>query len=325
MNISRLPLVAAALTATLALSACGSTGADDGKVEVLASFYPLEYVAAQVGGDRVTVSGLTPAGGDPHSLELAPAAVRSIGAADVVVVQSGFTEAVDQAVAASSPAHLVDAAPYATLGGEVHEEDGAEEAEHEEEEAEHEDEAAGHEGHDHSGADPHFWLSPGRLVPLASDVADALTAADPDGAAEYAANAQALVDQLRALEESYSSGLQTCAADVLVTTHEAFGYVTDDFGLTQVGILGLDPEVEASPARLREIGAVVAENDVSTVFVEAGASAKMTEVLASDLDVATSTLNPLETLTKEEREAGQDYASIMTTNLDNLRTALDCG
>lgn len=323
MNTSRLPLVAAALAASVVLSACSGTAADDGRVEVLASFYPLEYVAAQVGGDRVTVSGLTPAGGEPHSLELAPAAVRSIGAADVVVVQSGFTEAVDQAVAASSPAHLVDTAPYATLGGEVHEEDGAEE-DGEEEEAEHEDEAAGHEGRDRSGADPHFWLSPGRLVPLASDVADALTAADPDGAAEYAANAQALVDQLRALEESYSSGLQTCAADVVVTTHEAFGYVTDDFGLTQVGILGLDPEVEASPARLREIGAVVAENDVSTVFVEAGASAKMTEVLASDLDVATSTLNPLETLTKEEREAGQDYASIMTTNLDNLRTALDC-
>lgn len=316
MNTSRPPLVAAALTAALALSACGGTGADDGKVEVLASFYPLEYVAAQVGGDRVTVSGLTPAGGDPHSLELAPAAVRSIGAADVVVVQSGFTEAVDQAVEASSPAHLVDAAPYATLGGGVHEEDGAEE---------HDDEAAGHEGHDHSGADPHFWLSPGRLVPLATDVADALAAADPDGAAEYATNAQALVDRLRALEESYSSGLQTCAADVVVTTHEAFGYVTEDFGLTQVGILGLDPEVEASPARLREIGAVVAENDVSTVFVEAGASAKMTEVLASDLGAATSTLNPLETLTKEEREAGQDYASIMTTNLENLRTALDCG
>lgn len=316
MSTLRLPLVATTLAAALALGAC-STPSEDGKIEVLASFYPLEYVAQQVGGDRVTVAGLTPAGGDPHSVELAPAAVRGLSAADVVVVQTGFQEAVDQAVAASSPEHLVDAAPYATLGGDVHEEE--EEGEHADEE---EDD---HEGHDHSGADPHFWLSPGRLIPLATDVADALSAADPEGAAEYAANAATLTADLRALEEAYSSGLQTCGSDVIITTHEAFGYTTQDFGLTQVGILGIDPEVEASPARLREIAAVVAEHDVRTIFTEAGTSAKMTEVLADDLGVATSVLNPLETLTDNERAAGADYASIMTTNLENLRAALDCG
>src|SRR3954471_22088450 len=101
--------------AVLAGCAAPASTADDGRVQVLASFYPLQYVAEQVGGPDVDVANLTPAGAEPHDLELSPAQVRRIGDADVVLYLDGFQRAVDDAIAARAPAHLVDAADVARL------------------------------------------------------------------------------------------------------------------------------------------------------------------------------------------------------------------
>ncbi|HRA51632.1 metal ABC transporter substrate-binding protein, partial [Actinotalea sp.] len=88
----------------------GAGGAEDDRLAVLASFYPLQYVVEHVGGDLVAVSSLTPPGAEPHDVELSPSQVRAVGEADVVVYLSGFQAAVDDAVAARTPEHLVDAA-----------------------------------------------------------------------------------------------------------------------------------------------------------------------------------------------------------------------
>ncbi|WP_129784479.1 metal ABC transporter substrate-binding protein [Promicromonospora panici] len=304
-------------TATLAgCSAQGTTGTageSDG-VTVLASFYPLQYVAQQIGGDLVTVDNLTPPAAEPHDLELSPAQVREVGTADLVVYLSGFQNAVDEAVEARAPEHVVDAADAAELV--EHAEEEGHEGETEEEHAEHADE--------HGATDPHFWLDPSRLAAVGQAVADELAATDPEHADEYAAGALRLGQRLDELDQEMADGLAACQGATLVTSHTAFGYLADRYALEQVGITELDPEVEPSPARLREIGDLVEERGVKTLYSETLVSPKVTETLASDLGVDTAVLDPLEGLSEEATAAGDDYVSVMQANLAALEEGLVC-
>lgn len=315
----RLALLPAALAAgALVLTGCSSPGGDseDGRVEVLASFYPLQFVAERVGGDLVDVQNLTPPAAEPHDLELAPSQVRAIGQADLVVYLSGFQPAVDEAIDQQAPTHLVDAAEVARLEERPNGGEPAGDATPTDEDDEH----TADDGHDHGSLDPHFWLDPTRLGPVADTVADRLAAIDPDNADAYRANASALADDLAALDTEMSTALAPCAGATLVTSHEAFGYLAERYDLDQVGITGIDPEAEPSPARLREIGRVVEDDDVSTLYFETLVSPKIVTTLANDLGVDSATLDPLESLAED----ATDYLGVMRTNLDALTTGLTC-
>jgi zinc transport system substrate-binding protein len=311
-RILRTAAVTAALATTLA--ACSGTGSSDGDAgspdgagaEVLASFYPLQYVAERVGGDRVQVDSLTPPGAEPHDLELAPADVARLGEASVVVYLSGFQPAVDDAVAQTSPEHLVDAAAHAGPAGTD---------DHADEESAEDDDHAGE-----AGADPHLWLDPTLLAEVAGDVADELAAADPDNAQEYEANAEMLAGELTALDEEFTAGLAQCEIRTVVVAHEAYGYLADAYDFEQVGISGIDPDTEPSPARLAEIGDVVRAEGVTTIFTESLVNPKVAETLADDLGVETAVLDPLEGLADDSK----DYQVVMRENLAALREALAC-
>ncbi|MEE6280957.1 metal ABC transporter substrate-binding protein [Georgenia sp. MJ170] len=284
-----------ALLALPALVACSAGAVEEsGDIEVLASFYPLQYVVEQVGGDRVSVTNLTPPGADPHSLELSPRQVDDIGSADLVVYLAGLQAATDDAVATAPPEYLVDTAAAAGLTGDP-------------------DEAR--------TLDPHFWLDPTRLADVGQQVAEALSAADAEHAQTYRQNAATLETELDALDREYADGLAHCAGATLVVSHEAFGYLADRYDLVQVGISGLNPEAEPSPARLREVAEVVAAADVRTLFFEVLTSPKVTQTLADDLGVATAVLDPVEGQTDPDA----DYVDVMRANLAALGEGLVCG
>ncbi|KQY25595.1 ABC transporter substrate-binding protein [Cellulomonas sp. Root485] len=300
-------LAALPLVLTGCASASGTAGSADGAVQVMASFYPLQFVAEQVGGDRVSVQSMTPPGAEPHDVELSPAQVSRIDTADLVVYLSGFQAAVDDAIAQTSPAHVVDAASDTTLMSPAEE--------HHEDETE-----AEHEEHEHGDLDPHFWLDPSRVPSVVQDVADTLTELDPDGAETFAANAAALTQRFEDLDAAYATGLAQCDSRTFVTTHEAFGYLADRYDLEQVGISGVDPEAEPSPARLAAVEKIVRDEGVTTIFFETLVSPKVAETLAADLGVDTAVLDPIEGLADPDA----DYFSIAEANLAALRVALSC-
>ena len=299
MNRRTAIAASAIAAASLLLGGCSATsfGANHTTgVQVLASFYPLQYVTQQVGGHLVQVTSLTPPGAEPHDIELSPREVRAVSDADLVVYLSGFQSAVDAAITARKPAHVVDAADVADLI------------------------PAQGTGVKNGTLDPHFWLDPQRLARLAAPVAAALSTADPRHASTYAANAATLEANLGALDTQYRTGLTGCDRHVIVTSHSAFGYLAKRYGLTQIGISGLDPDADPSPARLREIRAVVAADDVTTIFTERLISAKVAQTLASDLGVKVAVLDPVESLA----DPRSDYRGVMQTNLVRLRDALGC-
>lgn len=314
-----------ALTALL-LAGCGtgSDGAalepgDEAVLDVMGSFYPLEFLAARVGGDRVAVGSLTPPNVDPHNLELSPRTVADLESVDLVVHLGGFQPAVDDAVALTGVTAL-DAADHTALRGWAEDDHAHGEHDHSHDHGGQDEHDHAHDGHDHGPLDPHFWLDPHRMAEVADALAEALTAADPEGAQTYATNAAALAADLAELDEEYRTGLRRCERDTIVVAHEAYGYLIAEHGLHQEGLSGLDPESEPSPARLAQIGAVIEETGATTIFTETLAGATVSEALAADLGVQTAVLDPLE----NQQDPDTDYLDVMRSNLEALRGALGC-
>ncbi|MGK5113347.1 MULTISPECIES: metal ABC transporter substrate-binding protein [unclassified Geodermatophilus] len=307
MNVRTVVTVAASAT-TLVLSGCGGSGPAEGGdgVAVLAGFYPLEWAAERVGGDRVDVSSLTPPGAEAHDLELAPQDVAAIGEADLLVYLDGFQPALDEAAESEAADTAWDAGQAADLTA----------GEHAADEHGHED------GGDGEPVDPHFWLDPVRLAAVGDALAARLTELDPDGAAAFEENAAALRADLEALDAEIQGGLATCAVDTLVTSHDAFGYLAGRYGLEVVGISGLSPSQEPDPAQLAEIATLVRERGVTTVYTETLVDPAVAETVAEEAGVRTAVLDPLEGLTDES--SGADYLEVMRANLATLQAGQSC-
>jgi zinc transport system substrate-binding protein len=319
--IMRLMTASASLLLLAPLAACGSDTADSADADglsVIASFYPLQYVTERVAGDLVDVQSLSTSGTDPHDAELSVAQTAEIMDADLVVHLSAFQPAVDDAITQADGVPVVDAADAAELiplsedATADHGHEGDEYAEEEGEHAEEEGEAL----------DPHFWLDPTRLAAVAADVADALAEEDPDNADQYAANLADLERDLEALDEEITTGLQDCALDSVVVSHNAFQYWAVRYDLHMHPIAGLSPESEPSPEHVAELQDLIREEGITTVFSETLASPKMAETLSADLGLTTDVLDPVEGLSDET--ADEDYLSLMRQNLAALQQANDC-
>lgn len=332
MNVRRLiPTTAVAGAVVLgltALSACSTSDAADGgngdKLKVTASFYPMQFLAERIGGEHVAVTSLTKPGVEPHDLELTPRQIGSISESDYVLYLKGIQPAVDDAIKQSGVKNTVDAATLTTLenhGSEVSGHDHGHEEEAHEDEA-HEEHAEG-DGHNHGeegGADPHIWLDPVKYAEVAKGVGKSLEKADPDHAADYKKNTEALVGELDKLNTAYETGLKNTATKTFITTHSAFGYLAERYGLTQQGIAGIDPEAEPSPARIQEIHTIAEKEKATTVFFETLASDRTAKTLAKDTGLKTGVLDPLEGITKKSQ--GADYIEVMESNLTALQKAL---
>ncbi len=295
--------VLAVVAVVTAVWGVAPAGASRSKVDVAAAFYPVAFAAQKVGGTRVGVTNLTPVGAEPHDLELNSDQLdRLLDAKVAFVLGRGFQPAVEKA-ADRRDGPTVDLLPKLVdaRGKKVAEE--------------------GETG----GLDPHVWLDPVLMSQLVGEVERSLAAADPKGAATYERNTHALRDQLGALDARYRERLTGCARDVLVTSHEAFGYLATRYGLHQQGVAGLSPDQEPDPARLGELAQLARDQGVTTVFTEENVSPRIAQTLAREAGgLKTKVLSPLESLTKKERDAGADYFTLMDANLDKIATALGC-
>ncbi|MGW7405492.1 metal ABC transporter substrate-binding protein [Streptomyces sp. NPDC054833] len=316
MNVRRRHISAAAAIAVTALgtgtlSGCSGdsvAAARTDKFDVVASFYPMAFLAEQIGESHVHVTSLTSPGQEPHDLEISPRQIAQLEESDAVLYLKNLQPSVDNAVAQSGLKTKIDAASLTTLeehGNEV----GGHAAEHD----------TG-ENTEESGKDPHIWLDPVKYAEVAKGVGAAFEKADPDHAADYRKNTAALVKKLDELNTRFEDGLANTKTKVFLTTHAAFGYLAERYGLTEEAINGLDPESEPSAARVKDLEKMARADGVTTVFYETLVSDKTAKTVARDAGLKTDVLDPIEGITDKSR--GTDYFSVQEANLKALRTAL---
>lgn len=279
----------------------------EGKLRVMASFYTMADFAEKIGGDRADITCMVPAGTEPHDWEPSTTDITGLERADVFIYNGAGMEhwAEDVTESLENKELLV---VEASQGVKLHAEE-----EHD------------HEGHSHShgGYDPHVWLDPHNAKLEMENIKNAFVQADPDNGAYYEANYDKWAKEAEGLDRKYREALADFAGRQVVTAHEAYGYLCSAYGLEQVGIDGLSPDQEPNPKRMADIIDFVRENQIRAVFFEELSGSKTAETVAAETGIRLLALSPLEGLSGEELEAGEDYFSVMEKNLEQLLLSLE--
>ncbi|NQI83794.1 zinc ABC transporter substrate-binding protein AdcA [Streptococcus suis] len=291
----------------LLLGACGnSTASEDGKLNIVTTFYPVYEFTKQVVGDEANVDLLVKAGTEVHGYEPSAKDIARIQEADAFVYENENMETWVHDVEKSldtTKVNVISATEGMLLlpGGEEE-----------------------HEGHDHSeeghshAYDPHVWLSPERAITLVENIRDSLVAKYPEKKDAFETNAAAYIEKLDALDAKYSETLSAAKQKYFVTQHTAFAYLALDYGLKQVSITGVAADEDPTPSRLAELTEYINKYGIKYIYFEENASKSVAETLAKETGVQLDVLNPLESLTDEDMKNGKDYISVMEDNLTAL-------
>lgn len=278
----------------LAAVGCGSEQKQaEGKLAVVASFYPMADFTRQIGGELVQVDTLIADGVEPHDWEPTAKDLTKLGNARLFVYNGGVENWARPALEAVKDKKVASVEAGKGLF----------------------DEKATH-------VDPHVWLSPKKAVLEVAAITAALVQADPEHAAVYKKNSEAYQEKLLQLDQRLTELAAKAPQKLFVTTHAAFGHLAEDYGLQQVAIMGISPDAEPTPADLKNLLKTIENNHVKYVFFETLVSPRITQTVAEAAGAGTLVLDPLEGLSEEGRKNGDDYLKIMTRNIDNLELAL---
>ena len=298
------------LTTTMLLSVgCTKSSTEsensDGKLKIYTSIYPLYDFTKKVGGDKVDVTNLVPAGTEPHDFELSTKDIVNLEKADMLVYNGAgienWTDKVIDSLESDKIAYV-----KSSEGLELHTT-----------EDEHDD-----DGHNHGSTDPHTWLSIENAKKEMENIKNALVEIDPDNASYYEENYETYSKKFDELDNKFHTTLDSIENKSIIVAHEAFGYLCDEYDIEQVGIEGLTPDSEPDPARMTEIIKFAKDNNIKTIFFEELVSPKVAETIAKEVGANTAVLNPLEGLSEEDINNGEDYFSVMEENLQAIYDSL---
>ncbi|MGI6161654.1 MAG: metal ABC transporter substrate-binding protein [Christensenellales bacterium] len=295
------------------------------KLKIYASFYPMYDFAQKIAGDKAEVKCVVPSGVEPHDWEPTAADIVALEQADVFIYNgAGMEHWVDDVLASLQTKTLtvVEASSNIGLieGGHSHDHDHDHDHEHEHDHDE--DHNHDHDMFEGGGLDPHVWLNPMYAKIQMENITNALIEADEANADYYEYNYNAWAAELDKLDKEYKDALSGLENSTIVVAHEAYGYLCEAYGLTQVGITGLSPDSEPNPAKMAEIIDFAKEHNIKVVFFEELASSKVADAIASAIGAKTAVLSPIEGLSDAQAQEGGDYFSVMRSNLEALKAAL---
>ncbi len=288
----------------------------DKKLSVYTSFYPMYDFASKIGGDKIDAVNMVPAGTEPHEWEPTAADIAGLEETSVFIYNgAGMEHWVEDVLESIQNDSLI--AVEASKGLTLLEGHHDDEEEHSEEE-EHSDE----DEHSHGEFDPHVWLDPMNAKAEMESIKNSFIQADPDNKDYYEANYTKYAAEFDALDKEFRDAITSLPNKDIIVAHQAFGYLCSAYGLNQVPVEGLAPDSEPDPARVAEIIEFAKEHDVKVIFFEELVSPKVAEVIASAIGAKTDVLSPVEALSDEQMENGDDYFTVMRHNLEALKAAL---
>ena len=295
MNHTRAALAAIAIVIPLAMLATTYTGGGpthqinqkQDKVTVVASFYPLYEFASRVGGDRVKVSSLVPAGVEPHDWEPTPQDRLRVQSASMLVINGAGLE---------SWAHDVEANAVIDTS----------------------------QGIDH-GANPHIWLDPVFAMHQVEKIRDALIVADPDNIDYYNGNANSFLAELSQLDAFIKLQLADCEKSDFIAFHDAFAYFAARYGLTQHAIHDVSPEGDILPQKIEQVISLANQLGINVIYSEDLIDSRLADTIAGEIPGGrVLVLSPVEGIEQEEQDAGIGYIDKMRENIANLKVGLEC-
>lgn len=322
------------LALILILAACGTPAIDDEanettsdsetKLDVYTTVYPLTYFTERIGGNKVNVQSVYPAGSNEHNFEPTQQDMIAIAEADMLFYVGlgleGFIDSAKKTLESenvefiSTADSISDEELLAAKGGDAHEEESHEEHEHEEE---------SHEGHDHGETDPHVWISPLLSQSLAESIKDALIQADPEGTETYESNYAELIVELEQLDLDFAEMAERAENKTFFVSHSAFGYIADPYGLEQVAVAGLNSQDEPSQKELTKIVDLAREKNIKHIIFEQNVSSNLTEVIQKEVGAEAVEMSNLGVLTQENIDNEETYFTLMEKNIKVLEQVLN--
>lgn len=325
-------ITALALGAAIVVAGCGGGGSSgEGPLKVVATTTQVSDLVREVGGEDVELTQILQPNTDPHEYEPRPDDVEAVATADLVFRSGGhLDEWADQLVEDSgSGAEVVDVSsglPVELHGGEHEEHAGEEGEEHAGEEHPEDAEGEEHAGEEHAGeegeeVDPHWWHDPANAEAAVAEIETALIAADPDAEKAFTANATDYTERLKEMDRSIAQCFDSIPASerLMVTDHDAFGYLAGHYGIEVVGtvIPALTTQAEPSAGDLAELEETIREKNVKAIFPESSVPEKLSDAVAADTGASTEFELYGDTLGPEGSD-GATYVEMMQANADNL-------
>ncbi|PIR99350.1 ABC transporter substrate-binding protein [Candidatus Collierbacteria bacterium CG10_big_fil_rev_8_21_14_0_10_43_36] len=260
------------------------------RISVVTSFYPLYFLAGEIGKEMIVVSNITPTGIEPHDYEPTARDMAEIQKAKLLILNGGKFEAWGEKIKNELKNVLIVEASQGLV----------------------------------KGNDTHVWLSPKLFKQEAQAILAGLVQIDPDNINYYSDNERILESKLDRLTEKYRKGLIDCRGQEIITSHAAFGYLTSEFGLKQVAVAGLSPDEEPSTKQLTEVAKIARRDGIKYIFFERLVSPRLAETVAEEVGAKILVLDPIEGISNNDIAEGKNYLTLMEENLSNLRIALEC-
>lgn len=257
------------------------------KLQIYTSIYPIYDFTKKIGGEKITVYNMTKAGAEPHDFEIASRDMANLSKADLFIYNGGGMEHWAYSVKESLPN-----IKYVDSSSNINNE---------------------------NNLDSHFWLSPKNAKIQMENIKNGLAEIDSENKNYYESNYNLYASRLDELDNKIKTSLSNIKNRNLVLTHPAFGHFCKEYSLNQIAIA----RDEADPKAMAEIITFIKNNNVSAIFYEEFSSSKLVDSIASETKIKRLTLNPIESLSEENIEAGEDYFSIMEKNLISLLDGLN--
>lgn len=339
----------------IALSSTAAITTASAAPNVVVSIKPVHSLATGVmkgiGEPTLLIEGTT----SPHDFTMRPSQAQNIQDADIVIwigegMESFLTKSMENEGNHKKSMELMDVKGISLLEYREHahgddhgkhkehaehkdddhdHKHGEEHAEHKHEEGhDHKHDEAhahgekkedAHHGHNHAegGKDPHIWLDIDNAKTITTAIAEKLSKKDPENASTYTSNATQMIQKLDALNTQLTATLQGSQNKEYVVFHDAYQYFENHFGLSKPIPITLNPEVQPSAARIKEIQEEVTEHKVSCMFSEPQFSPKVLSVVAENTSATISTIDPLGALIEKGENHYFEMMGNLATNLSN--------
>ncbi|MCW4014949.1 MAG: zinc ABC transporter substrate-binding protein [Candidatus Bathyarchaeota archaeon] len=281
--------------------------ADENKLQVVATFYPLAFFAQQIGGDKTVVNQLIPDNTEVHNWQPSFADILAIDEADVIIYNGAsldhwFEDDVLPVIDSSNKIIVETTKGIQLLQAEQENED-----------------------HEHEGNyDPHTWISPFIAQQQAQNIYEALIKKDPDNIDYYAERWQNLKTRFEELDANFVSGLSTKCKDVIFVSHSAFGYLADRYNFEQHGVIGISADEQPSASKYADIVETMIEHETYVIYVDPVYGNESAQTLKNELErLSGQDVQILKLYFMLGEMDNLNYFEQQEKNLENLKTGLD--